>query len=254
MTTHLSASDLTCRRGGTTVLTGVDLTVEQGSRWAIVGPNGAGKSTLLRVLAGIDHADRGEVRLRGRPIEQFRLRDRAREIAVVSQHEQPPADLLVRELVVLGRVPHRSPWSTARDDDDLAVSALARLDLGGLADRPVDRLSGGELRRVLVARALAQEASLLILDEPTNHLDLLHQHELLAMVAELDLTVVAAIHDLDLADRYFTHIAVVHDGGVAAQGDPATTLQPELVRQVFGVHLTRIAHPSTGDLRLLIDP
>lgn len=254
MTTHLSAHDLACHRGSTPVLTGIDLAIEEGSRWAIVGPNGAGKSTLLRVLAGLDQARSGAVELRGRPLDTFRLRDRARQIAIVSQHEQPPADLLVRELVVLGRIPHRSPWATAAGDDDLALSALARLDLTDLADRPVDRLSGGELRRVLVARALAQEAPLLILDEPTNHLDLRHQHELLAMVADLDLTVVAAIHDLDLADRYFTRVAVVHDGGLVAQGDPATTLAPALVRRVFGVNLTRVAHPESGEIRLLIDP
>ncbi len=252
MSTHLEASGVECRRGRTTILTGVDLAVDVGERVALVGPNGAGKSTLLRVLAGIDAPHFGSVLLRGGDLHSMRSRERAREIAVVSQHELPPADLLVRELVALGRVPHRSPWAT--EPDDHALEALDRLGLRAFADRPVDRLSGGELRRVLVARALAQEAPLLVLDEPTNHLDLRHQHELLGIVRDLGLTVVAAIHDLGLAARYFDRVAVVHDGSVVAQGSPDGVLTTDLVQRVFGVRVARVLHPETGEPHLLVDP
>ena len=249
---HLQAQAVECRRGRTTILTGVDLAVGAGERVALVGPNGAGKSTLLRVLAGIEPPHAGSVLLKGDPLHALRPRDRAREIAVVSQHELPPADLLVRELVALGRVPHRSPWAT--EPDDQALEALDRLGLRAFTDRPVDRLSGGELRRVLVARALAQEAPLLVLDEPTNHLDLRHQHELLGIVRELGLTVVAAIHDLGLAARYFDTVAVVHDGGVVAHGDPGAVLTTGLVQRVFGVRVAWVRHPETGLTHVLVDP
>ncbi|GAA1742728.1 ABC transporter ATP-binding protein [Aeromicrobium alkaliterrae] len=252
MTAHLSANGLECRRGRTTILAGVDLDVATGERVAIVGPNGAGKSTLLRVLAAIDAPHAGTVLLDGQPLSSMPARERARAIAIVSQQEVPPADLLVHELVSLGRVPHRSAWST--DSGDHASSALDRLGLRDFADRPVDRLSGGELRRVLVARALAQEAPLLVLDEPTNHLDLRHQHELLRTVRDLGLTVVAAIHDLGLAARYFDRVVVVHDGGIAAAGAADEILTPDLVHRVFGVRVTRVTHPETGEPHLLVDP
>ncbi len=252
MTSHLRATGLECRRGRTTILTGVDLDVATGERVAIVGPNGAGKSTLLRVLAAIDSPHAGAVTVEGRPLASMPARERARRIAVVSQQEVPPADLLVRELVALGRVPHRSPWST--DTGDHALEALDRLGLRDFADRPVDRLSGGELRRVLVARALAQEAPLLVLDEPTNHLDLRHQHDLLRTVQDLGLTVIAAIHDLGLAARYFDRVAVVHEGGLVAVGASGEVLTPDLVRRVFGVRVTRVTHPETGEPHLLVDP
>ncbi|HEY1135626.1 MAG TPA: ABC transporter ATP-binding protein [Nocardioides sp.] len=253
MTAHLQVESLACGRGRRTVLTDVHLSVPHGSRLALVGPNGAGKSTLLRVLAGLDRPHAGRVLLDGADLARTSDRERARRLAVVSQHELPPADLRVRELVALGRLPHRSPWRT-EPDQDLATDALARLGLAHLADRSVDHVSGGELRRVLVARALAQEAELLVLDEPTNHLDLRHQHELLAAVRDLGVTVVAAIHDLDLAGRYFDDVAVVHDGGVTASAPAGDVLTPELLATVFGVAAVRLQHPGTGRWHLVVDP
>ncbi|MDT0202186.1 ABC transporter ATP-binding protein [Nocardioides sp. AE5] len=231
----------------------VDLTVPRGGRVALVGPNGSGKSTLLRALTGVDRPHAGEVLLKGRPLASFTARERARQMAVVSQHEAPPADLLVRELVALGRLPHRSPWSSEPVDDH-AMAALERLDLAHFADRAVDQLSGGELRRVLLARALAQDVDLLVLDEPTNHLDLRHQHELLATVRDLDVTVIAAIHDLHLAARYLDEVVVLHQGRVHGVGDPEEALSAERVAEVFGVHVARVRHPVTGRLHLLVEP
>ncbi len=253
MTPHLRARGLACgRRRGVPILSGVDLLVPDGSRTALVGPNGAGKSTLIRALAGLDPLMGGEVYLHERPFAALSRRELARAMAVVPQHSTPPADLTVRELVSLGRLPHRSPWSRDRGDEH-ALRALERVGLDDFADRPVDQISGGELRRVLLARALAQDTSLLILDEPTNHLDLRHQHELLQLVGTLGVTVVAAMHDLDLAARYFDQIAIVHRGGVTC-GPPSELLTSELVADVFGVQLTRIHNPNTGADHLVIDP
>ncbi|WP_110208053.1 ABC transporter ATP-binding protein [Nocardioides daejeonensis] len=253
MNAHLEARGVACGRGRRTVVAGVDLRLARGSRLAVVGPNGAGKSTLLRALAGLDRPHAGEVRLDGIPLGELGARARARALAIVSQHETPPADLLVQELVGLGRLPHRSPWATD-DGQEWTERALARLDLTSFATRSVDQLSGGELRRVLVARALAQEADLLMLDEPTNHLDLRHQHELLATIRGLGVTVVAAIHDLDLAQRYFDQVALVHGGRLAAVGTPEEVLSTELVGAAFGVRSVRVRHPESGRTHLLVEP
>ncbi|MDQ1104710.1 ABC transporter ATP-binding protein [Nocardioides zeae] len=249
----LAARGIACGRGRRPVLTDVHLPVRRGGSLALVGPNGAGKSTLLRVLAGLDVPHAGVVELDGRPLRAVPARERARRLAVVAQHELPPADLQVRELVALRRLPHRSPWRSD-DGDGHADAALERLGLGHLAGRAVDHLSGGELRRVLVARALAQEADVLLLDEPTNHLDLRHQHELLAAVRDLGVTVVAAIHDLDLAGRYFDDVAVVDAGTVSAPAPAADVLTPALLADVFGVAAVRLQHPVTGRWHLVVDP
>lgn len=232
------------------MLSGVNLAVPHGGRLALVGPNGAGKTTLLRVLAGLDRAKGGDVLLDGQVLATMTSRERARHMAVVSQNESPPADLLVHELVSLGRLPHRSPWERERTYDH-ERRALERLGLDDLIDRPVDRLSGGELRRVLIARAIAQEAAVLMLDEPTNHLDLRHQHDVLRTVRDLGVTVVAAIHDLDLVLHYFDEVAVVGDGGIAALGDPALVLTSDVMPAVFGVRTVRVVHPESGRVHLL---
>jgi iron complex transport system ATP-binding protein len=252
VTAHLSAVGVACGRGARPVLRDVDLAVEHGRRLALVGPNGTGKSTLLRAMAGLDRPHGGRVLVDGVDLRGLRARDRARRIAVVSQTEIPPTDLLVREVVSLGRIPHRSPWE--RDDHDDALRALDRLGLAEFADRPVDRLSGGEVRRILLARALAQDADILMLDEPTNHLDPRHQHDVLRMVAGLGLTVVAAMHDLDLVLQYFNEVAVIADGGVARVGAPSEVLSSALIPRVFGVRTSTLRHPSTGITHLVCEP
>ncbi|WP_226352520.1 ABC transporter ATP-binding protein [Pseudonocardia sp. ICBG601] len=179
----LRAETLSCVLGGRTVLAGVDLAVEPGEVLGVVGPNGSGKSTLLRALAGIRRPAAGRVLLDGTPLTAMRARQRARRIAFVGQEEDLPADLCVGEVVALGLVPHRPPWSGGDAAERAAVTAaLAAVQLDGLADRPVDRLSGGERRRVLLARGLAQDAGVLLLDEPTNHLDVRHALGLLELV------------------------------------------------------------------------
>ncbi len=243
-----------CAIGRRTILRDVDLAVRPRELLGLVGPNGSGKSTLLRVLAGVRPAAAGEVLLAGTSIAARSARQRAREVALVGQEEQPSSDLLVGELVALGRTPHRPPWAGGGREERRAVrAALERVDLAGAAERPIDALSGGERRRALLARGLAQEAPLLLLDEPTNHLDVRHQLELLATVRALDRTVVLALHDLDLAAASCDRIAVLHDGRVRAIGPPAAVLRPDLLREVFGVRATPVVHPRTGETRLLLD-
>jgi iron complex transport system ATP-binding protein len=252
---HLRVDGVTCAIGRRTVLRGVNLTVTRGETVGVVGPNGSGKSTLLRVLAGVLPPAAGRVYLDGEPLDRLPGRRRAQLIALVGQEEELPADLRVGELVALGRVPHQAPWSGGDAGERAAVlEALASVDLADAVDRPVDQLSGGERRRVLLARGLAQQAPLLVLDEPTNHLDVRHQLALLELIRGLGRTVLLAMHDLNLAAGACDRVVLLHDGIARPAGRPSEVLSPDAVEEVFGVEAVPVAHPLTGETHLLFTP
>ena len=253
MNTMLATQNLGCALGKYPILNGVDLEVPEGEMMALVGPNGTGKSTLLRTLAGLLPIPSGRVLVAGRDLVKLSPLERARTWAMVGQQEETPADLRVAEVVALGLLPHRPPWSGGgRKERNAVAEALEQVSMTAYANRGFHQLSGGEQRRVLLARGLAQRPNLLLLDEPTNHLDIRHQHALLRMVRGLGRTVIAAIHDLDLAATYFDHIVVLNDGGVAADGKPSEVLTPELVGDVFGMAASMVTDPATGEPRLLL--
>ena len=253
MNTMLATQDLGCSLGKYPILNGIDLEVPEGEMMALVGPNGTGKSTLLRTLAGLLPIPSGRVLVAGRDLVKLSPLERARTLAMVGQQEETPADLRVAEVVALGLLPHRPPWSGGgRKERNAVAEALEQVSMTAYANRGFHQLSGGEQRRVLLARGLAQRTELLLLDEPTNHLDIRHQHALLRMVRGLGRTVIAAIHDLDLAATYFDHIVVLNDGGVAADGKPSEVLTPELVGDVFGMAASMVTDPATGEPRLLL--
>ncbi|MFF2088172.1 ATP-binding cassette domain-containing protein [Nocardia sp. NPDC058176] len=246
----IEVDDLTCALGRLDILTDVRFSIHPGETVGIVGPNGSGKTTLLRVLAGVRAPARGRVLVDGRELHALSHRHRAATVALVAQDEIPPADMLVGEVVALGLTPYLPPWGAGAPREQQQVAhALAAVDLAGFEARPVQRLSGGERQRVLLARALLQNTPVLLLDEPTNHLDITHQLELLRLIGGLRRTVVAALHDLALADRYCDRIIVVHNGTTRA---PEPTLSPDVVAEVFGVDATRVRHPGTGEDHLLI--
>ena len=253
MNTMLATQNLGCALGKYPILNGVDLEVPEGEMMALVGPNGTGKSTLLRTLAGLLPIPSGRVLVAGRDLVKLSPLERARTLAMVGQQEETPADLRVAEVVALGLLPHRPPWSGGgRKERNAVAEALEQVSMTAYANRGFHQLSGGEQRRVLLARGLAQRTELLLLDEPTNHLDIRHQHALLRMVRGLGRTVIAAIHDLDLAATYFDHIVVLNDGGVAADGKPSEVLTPQLVGDVFGMAASMVTDPATGEHRLLL--
>lgn len=252
----LAAGGLSCCIGRRTILSGIDLEVRRGEVLGLIGANGTGKSTLLRVLAGVRPPGGGQVLLDGSPLASYPARDRARRIAFVAQEEAAPSDLLVAELVALGRVPHARAWGGVDDEARTAVGEALRLvDLEYAARVPLDRLSGGERRRAVLARGLAQRAPLLLLDEPTNHLDIRHQLTLMRLIRRLSRdqgrTVVLALHDLDLAATFCDRIAVLHDGALLACGTPDEVLTPGVLHDAFGVLATRVTHPLTGRTHLL---
>ena len=222
------------------VLRGLDLALAAGDLVALLGANGSGKTTLLRLLSGALAPDAGTVEVSGRSVRSWSRDALARRVAVLPQQLDLPDGFRVAELVEMGRAPHaRRLFGSTADDERAIARALADADALDLAERYPHELSGGERQRVLVAMALAQEPELLLLDEPTLHLDLGHQVSLLASIrrlrAQRGLTVVAVLHDLNLAAAFAPRVVVLHEGRVAADGPPAKVLTVDLVSRTFGV-------------------
>jgi iron complex transport system ATP-binding protein len=233
---RLSVEEVSVTLGDSLILDRVSLTVQDGQFAALVGPNGSGKTTLLRTIYRAVRPDAGRVLLDGRDVWLMSAAEAARYSGVLVQQQHSGFEFTVAEMVALGRTPHLGVFDRFRAADwEVVAEAMARAGLTRLRNRRMDALSGGERQRVLLARALAQQPRLLVLDEPTNHLDIRHQLELLEMVRGLGITVLAALHKLDLAAGYCDEIVVLDGGRVVANGTPGETLTPETLRQVFGV-------------------
>jgi iron complex transport system ATP-binding protein len=229
----------------------VSLSVRAGEVAALLGPNGAGKSTLLRVAAGLLPAASGTVRIAGKDVRGMERRAAARELAYVPQSEVAAAGFSVREVVAMGRSPHQSGWMRERPDDRAAVDeAIARCDLGGIEGRAVDTLSGGEQRRVAVARALASRPRVLLLDEPGAFLDVRHrleQSDLLVDLARRDhLACIVSMHDLDAAARVADHVVLLRAGRVVAAGAPADVMTGAVLRATFDAAVDVGVHAPSG--------
>ncbi|SDJ17241.1 ABC transporter ATP-binding protein [Nonomuraea jiangxiensis] len=237
----IETSALSVRLGDREVLAEVDLRVRRGDWLAIIGPNGAGKSTLLKAVMGLV-AHRGTVTLDGRPAAGLKPRERARLLAYAPQTPALPPDMTVFDYALLGRTPY-IPYlgRESRHDRDVTASVLDRLDLTELAMRRAGELSGGERQRVVLARALAQQAPVLLLDEPTTALDLGHQQQVLELVDRLrradGLTVVTTLHDLTVAGLYADALLLLAEGRAAASGAPAQVLTEALVGRHFDAHV-----------------
>jgi iron complex transport system ATP-binding protein len=232
-------------------LEGVSLTVLPGTIYGIIGPNGSGKSTLLRLLLGSLQPGSGEVHYEGQPLKDWTRREMARAIGVVTQREETAFPLTVHNLVAMGRYPHLRTWQREGDTDRRAIEhALQRCQVEHLAERTIDTLSGGELQRARIARALAQEPRTLVLDEPTTALDIRHEmaiFELLANLAANDgVTIVVVTHNLNLAARYADQLHLLHRGRTACAGAPAEVLVGQTLEAVYGWPVTLTAHPGPG--------
>lgn len=245
MSHALEARVVSVTIGRDRILSEVDLTVAQGEWVTIIGPNGAGKTTFLRALGGII-AFGGQVLVNGRAAVASTRKEMARQIALVPQQPETPPALTVAEYVLLGRTPHIGYFATERRVDRLAAErAIARLGLRQFTGRSLGSLSGGELQRVVVARALAQEAQILLLDEPTSALDLGRQQQVLELIDRLrresSLTVVSTMHDLSLAGLYADRLLLLDGGKVVAEGTPADVLSEATIAAHYGaeVHLIR---------------
>lgn len=252
---HLQSHGVSCEIAGKTILSDIDLTVERGRMVGLVGINGSGKSTLIRVLTGLCSPAAGHVTIDGTDLASMPARKRATMLAHVGQEDSPPDDLLLGEMVAMGRIPHRPPWAVGKQSErGIVRDALDKVGLVHAVNRRCNQLSGGERRRAMLARGIAQGSELLILDEPTNHLDIHHQTQLLETVRGLGQTVIAAMHDLPLASTYFDDIAVLHEGGLLTFDTAANALAPATVEKVFSVDAAYLEHPTTGREHLVLGP
>ena len=234
----VTLDDVTVELGGRPVVDGIDLEVAPGEWLALIGPNGGGKTTLLRAIARLV-SFAGSIALEGRPTATMRRAELSRLLAVVPQEPSTPPWLTVGEYVLLGRTPHLGALAKeGRRDREAAARALARLDLLAYGDRLLGTLSGGEKQRAVVARALAQEARIVLLDEPTAALDIGHQQQALDLLdvlrAESGLTLVSAMHDLTLAAQYADRMVLLDRGRVVADGFPRDVLTEEAIARHYG--------------------
>jgi iron complex transport system ATP-binding protein len=237
---------VTAGYGDTPVVEDVSLSVADGELVGFLGPNGVGKSTLLKTVAGLLTPWSGTVRVGGDAVGDLSRRDLARRVGYVPQSESPTAPMSVFETVLMGRKPYLS-WRASPSDHEVVERVLTTLDLADLAMRDVGQLSGGQRQKVVIARALAQEPSVLVLDEPTSDLDIRHEVEVLDVVRERvadGLSGVVAMHDLNLAARFCDRLVLFADDGVYASGPP-DVLTEESVRDVYGVDAT-VHHDGEG--------
>ena len=240
---------MSVRLGGRLVVERLSLALPRAHVAALVGPNGAGKTTLLRALAGLLPAQ-GTVHVEGRAVASLDLRERARRFAYLPQGQNVHWPLSVRDVVALGRYPHGAtdPSRLKPDDSAIVDRAMAATDVTAFADRPVTELSGGERSRVLLARALAVAAPVILADEPTTSLDPRHQIEVMHLLrgAAESALVIVVTHDLSLAARFADTVIVLHNGRLVASGRPAETLSDEMLARVFEVRAIRHEHDGRG--------
>lgn len=259
MTPVLAAEGVAYAYGERTVLQGFDLAAEPGTVTAVLGPNGAGKSTALRLLSRLLRPGAGRVTLAGRDVWELPQRSFAREVAFLPQSEAAAWPMTVEQVVLLGRAPHRGwlrPYT--REDREALGDALRQVDLEDMRARDLDSLSGGERRRALLARALAQNARVLLLDEPGAHLDLRHQMELFQLLGRLahgcGAAIVLSLHDLNLASLFADVAVLLSEGRILAQGPCQEVLTPDRIHRAFGVVVEMVPHPGSGVSMILPVP
>lgn len=242
--TMLEARHLSVTLDGRLVLSDVSLSASKGQMLGLIGPNGAGKSTLLRALAGLIPAEGGF--LDGRPVLSMSPKERARRLAYLPQGSDSHWPMAARDVVALGRMPHHGGGVRLTPEDcEKVAQAIAEADVEALADRPMNRLSGGERARVLLARALAVGAPVLMADEPAAHLDVGHQLSMMQLLrrrADGGDTVVLVLHDLSSALRFCDRVAVLAQGRLVVQGHPAEVLTDACLADVFGIAVARGRH------------
>jgi iron complex transport system ATP-binding protein len=253
----LEARSLALRRGPRQVLREVSLALAAGDCAALLGVNGAGKTTLLRLLLGLIGPDSGEILLDGRPLQAHGRREIARRMAYVPQAHVPSFPFTVREIVGMARAPKAWRGGRPNRDDEAAVSvALARLGMLGFAERSYAELSGGERQAVLIARALAQGARILLMDEPTASLDLGQQTRLMSLLGEIareGCAIMVSIHQPELGMRWFNRAVLLHDGAVLGDGPPRTVLTEDHLSKLYGVRAKLVEIEAARFLLASID-
>jgi len=258
MNPAIRTDNLTFAYKDKSVLDGVSLSIERGEMVGILGPNGSGKTTLLKIFSAVLRG-RGEVKLNGRSIETYGKRELSRLFAMVPQESQVLFPYTVAEIVLMGRASYHSPFALeGRKDLEVARASMELTDCLPFSDRYLHELSGGEKQRVIIARALAQEPQILLLDEPSAFLDLKHQVQVFELMRRLNrergLTIVAALHDLNLAALFFPRLVMLRDGRIYRDGSPREVLTEKTIDEVYGIRVRVEKDPSGEKPQLFICP
>jgi iron complex transport system ATP-binding protein len=245
--------------GAERILHEIDFQVAKGEFFGIIGPNGSGKSTLLQTISGVLAPSEGHVWLEGREVNTYSNKALARWLTVLQQDALPPVRFSVREVVEMGRYPFQGWLGDEKEDSSSLIDAIMdKLHISEFSDRLVEHLSGGERQRVALAKSMAQQPRLLLLDEPTTFLDIGYQIQMMDYIRgwqqEEDLTIIAVLHDLNLAAQYCDQLLVLHEGEVRGIGTPQDILNSELISQVYGTKPIIMPHPVSGVPQIILQP
>ena len=247
----INTEDLHLFYGAKEILKGISIQSKEKEFIGLIGPNGSGKSTLLKCIYRTLKPDQGAVYLDGKELSTIRVKDSARKLAVVAQQNHYNFEFTVQEIVMMGRSPHKKALERDNAGDHAIVKeALQAVGMSEFADRSFSTLSGGEQQRVILARALAQQTPCLILDEPTNHLDITHQLQMMRIVKNLDVTVLSAVHDLNIAAMFCDRIYAIQDGQIVGEGTPEELFTPGFIREIYDVE-AEVVKDSRGQMHIL---
>lgn len=251
----ITVNNLELTIGKRQILRNISLEIPEGAFVGIIGPNGSGKSTLLKCIYRVLQPTGGQVKLYDKVLDELTYRQTALQLAVVAQHTDYNFDFSVNDIVLMGRAPYKNFLQRyTKEDYAIAQKYLQVVGLAGFAERAFASLSGGEQQRVILARALSQETKCIILDEPTNHLDITYQLQILDIIKSMDVTALAAIHDLNLAAMYCDFLIVVKDGLIIGQGTPQELLTPQFLEQVYQVESIVERDPVTHQISVKFIP
>lgn len=252
---NLSVENVTVKINKVDIVKSVSLHAQKGDFVGILGPNGSGKSTFLKSIYGVLNYDKGCIKLDGKDIKTINLSDIAKDMAVVGQFNNINFDLSVFDILLMGRSPHLGTFKKESEKDyKIALNAIKKVGMEKSLDRSFATLSGGEKQRVILARALTQQPQVLILDEPTNHLDIKYQIEILSLVKDLGICVVAALHDLSLAAQFCNEIYIIKKGQLIAKGKPKDIITPNMVREVYEIDCDIVYNEKTEAMMISYYP
>lgn len=241
--------------GNKEILKGIDFTLHDKEFVGIIGPNGSGKSTFLKCVYRVQKPTAGTIMLDGKQLDELSFRESALKLAVVAQHNFYNFDFSVLEVVLMGRTPHKKILERDNAEDyEIAREALRTVEMENFEKRSFSTLSGGEQQRVILARALTQKTECLVLDEPTNHLDIKYQLQIMDIVKKLNLTVVSAIHDLNIAAMYCDKLVALKDGKIVGTGTPRELLTEGFIYDMYEVRSKVYRDNETGRINIVYQP
>ena len=249
----LRVENLTYDIGGTRILKGITFDVEENTFVGVIGPNGSGKSTMLKSIYGVNRPSGGNIYFEGENLLEVSGKDRAKKIAVLAQESGGQFDFSVQQVVEMGRYPHKDTLENySKHDLEIVDRVLREMKLDNYRERSFNTLSGGEKQRVLIARLLVQESKFIILDEPTNHLDIGYQIEIMNIIKKMGVTVLSAIHDMNMAAIYCDKLVIMKNGEVVTQGSVEETLTSEMLKNLFNVDAE--IHDLKGRKHVIYNP